>query len=142
MTDNLKRILYLEDDDSISEITKMAFDDFSDFDVLHCRTGKLAIEAFPEFKPDMLLFDVMLPDLDGPGTLRASRDLPDGADVPVVFMTAKAQNHEQQTYFDLGAIGIIVKPFDAFSLSDQVLKVWNERHNAERIVATSPHIAA
>jgi CheY-like chemotaxis protein len=71
-------------------------------------------------KPDLILLDVMMPELDGPSTLRALRDSPRGRDVPVIFMTAKAQPREVESYLALGARGVVVKPFDPMNLPDQV----------------------
>ena len=45
----------------------------------------------------------------------------------MIFMTAKAQTHEQQQYLDLGAASVIVKPFDAFTLGDQLKSIWKSR---------------
>ncbi|MAI89133.1 MAG: hypothetical protein CBB65_01445 [Hyphomonadaceae bacterium TMED5] len=121
------KILYLEDDAHISEIAIMALEDFSDFNVRHCSHGSMAIETFRAYQPDLLLFDVMLPDIDGVETLRRIRQLPGGEHIPVIFMTAKVQKHEQQAYMDLGALSVIVKPFDALNLGDQIKSIWSAR---------------
>ncbi len=139
MSQELRRVLYLEDDPSIAEIAVMAMQEFSNLEVLHCDRGQLAVEAFSEFDPEILLFDVMLPGMDGVQTLDAVRKLPGGADVPVIFMTAKAQTHEQQQYMDLGALSVIVKPFDAFMLGDQLKTLWQTR---QKIPATTENTNA
>lgn len=127
MSKELRKLLYLEDDPFISEVATMALEEFSDLEVLHCDRGIKAIEAFEVFQPDMLLFDVMLPDMDGVETLAEIRKLTNGEGVPVIFMTAKAQTHEQQQYIDMGAVSVIVKPFDAFTLGDQLKSIWSSR---------------
>ncbi len=128
MQKDLKKVLYLEDDPHISEIAIMALEEFSDLTVLHCDHGQDAIARFEDFQPDLLLFDVMLPDIDGIQTLQEIRSRYD-ADPPVIFMTAKAQVQEQKQYFDLGAISVIVKPFDAVHLGDQLKSLWAARVN-------------
>lgn len=135
MSKPLSRILYLEDDPHISEIALISLRDISGFDVLHCASGQEAIDQYDAFAPDLLLFDVMLPDMDGPQTLEAIRTRNGGESAPVVFMTAKAQTHEQQQYMDLGALSVIVKPFDAMMLGDQLNSLWSARAQVANSVA-------
>jgi two-component system OmpR family response regulator len=73
---------------------------------------------------------VMMPKMDGPETLRQLRRLPNAASVPVIFMTARAQVHEQAAHRALGALGVIVKPFDPMTLSLQIREIWDLRHAA------------
>ena len=138
MSQELRRVLYLEDDPSIAEIAVMAMQGFSNLEVLHCDRGQLAVEAFSEFDPEILLFDVMLPGMDGVQTLDAVRNCL-VVRMSVIFMTAKAQTHEQQQYMDLGALSVIVKPFDAFMLGDQLKTLWQTR---QKIPATTENTNA
>ena len=68
----------------------------------------------------MILLDVMMPRLDGPGTLARLRVLPGLEQTPVIFMTARVQSSERDRYLELGAIGVITKPFDPMTLAGQV----------------------
>jgi len=120
----LKKILYVEDDESIAEVVMMTLEDFGDFQVQHCPSGQEAVDAFSVFKPDLVLLDVMMPGMDGPTALQHIRKLPGGSSIPVIFMTAKAQVHQQQEYLDLGALGVIVKPFDPTTLCDQLRQLY------------------
>jgi CheY-like chemotaxis protein len=121
--DGLRRILYLEDDESIAELVSMALGDMAGFDILHCATGRVAVDAVAGFRPQLLLLDVMLPDMDGPQTLAEIRKVKGGG-APVIFMTAKAQVHEQKAYLDLGACAVIAKPFDPLELAEQIRGIW------------------
>jgi CheY-like chemotaxis protein len=125
MAEPLRRVLYLEDDPLIAELAIMALEDLGGLTVRHCYSGREAIEAAPGFAPQLLLFDVMLPDMDGLQTVGHINGLTTGAEAPVIFMTAKAQKHQEQTYLDLGACGVIAKPFDPITLSDQVQTLWS-----------------
>ena len=130
MPDSLTRILYVEDDPDIAEVATMALEEFGAYEVHHCSSGALALRRFPEVAPQLVLMDVMMPQMDGPETLRHLRDMPGGGDVPVVFMTARAQIHEQAAYRALGALAVIVKPFDPMTLSLQISEIWDLRHAA------------
>ncbi|ODA67849.1 DNA-binding response regulator MtrA [Methyloligella halotolerans] len=137
MHEDLKRILYLEDVEEIAEIGLMALEDMGAFLVKHCATGQEAIDAFTTFKPQLCLFDVMLPDISGLDVLKAIRAMPEGRNVPVVFMTAKAQSHEQELYRECGAIDVIVKPFNPLRLSDEVKALWAQHNESQNPTALS-----
>lgn len=128
MTTNLKRILYVEDDPNIAEVAIMTLEDFGDFDVHHCSSGIDAINTLPKYQPQLLLMDVMMPGMDGPETLSRIRKTEGGKNIPVIFMTAKAQTHEQQSYIEMGAVGVIVKPFDPETLCETLNAFWKKAH--------------
>lgn len=130
MYSELRRILYLEDDPNIAEIAQVSLIDISGFEVAHCASGREAINLFSTFNPDLLLFDVMVPDMDGLQTLQHIRAEHPSSRTPVIFMTAKAQTHEQQRYMDEGALSVIVKPFDAFALGQQLKSLWSMNQKA------------
>lgn len=121
---DLKKLLYVEDDESIAEIAVMTLEELGGFDVRHCRSGQAALDCVEAFQPQMILMDVMMPGMDGPETFERLKQMPAAADIPLLFITAKAQVHEQQAYIDLGAAGVIVKPFDPMTLSDQIRDYW------------------
>ena len=83
-------------------------------------SGPMALEVAEREQPDVVLLDVMMPGMDGPTTLRRLREQASTAAIPVVFVTAKVQHHEVQRYLDLGAVGVIAKPFDPMKLPDEV----------------------
>lgn len=125
MEDQLHRVLYVEDEPDIQAVARLALGQLSGFEVEVCSSGKEALDRIGDFKPHLVLLDVMMPGMDGPTTLQALRKMPAGRGVPVIFMTAKAQSHEIAGYKGLGAIGVIPKPFDPITLGDEVRKVWN-----------------
>ena len=71
-------------------------------------------------RPDVILLDVMMPQMDGPGVLSALRRMEGLGETPVIFMTARAQSGEIDRFKTLGAIGVITKPFDPMTLASQV----------------------
>ena len=122
----LKHILYVEDDPDIQMVAQMALEVVGGFTLRTCSSGQEAIEAATQFSPDLILLDVMMPHMDGPGTLAALRALPATAGTPVIFMTAKVQAAEVTYYKSLGAVGVIAKPFDPMQLPQQVRQLWQE----------------
>ena len=120
----LEKILYVEDDEFIAEVTIMTLEDLGGFNVKHCASGKDALLALPDYKPQLVLMDVMMPGMDGPETMETMRKMPEGESIPIIFMTAKAQTHEQKTYMDMGALGVIVKPFDPAKLCGTIEGIW------------------
>jgi two-component system OmpR family response regulator len=125
----LNHILYAEDESDIREIAKIALEDIGGFTVHYCANGKEVLEAAKSFKPDLLLLDVMMPEMDGPVTLQEIRKLPGFENIPVVFMTAKIQSNEIAQYKSLGALEVISKPFDPMMLATLLRDIW-EKHKA------------
>ncbi|HTF96870.1 MAG TPA: response regulator [Cellvibrio sp.] len=124
MTRELTRILYVEDDPDIQAIAMMVLETISGFVVEPCNCGSDALKKAVSFQPDLILLDVMMPGMDGPETLKGLRNFPELKNTPVVFMTAKVQPQEVQGYLDLGAAGVIAKPFDPMSLAQELRDIW------------------
>ncbi len=124
MSSELKRILYVEDDASIRTIAITVLEAVGGFTVIACGSGKQALEAAPAANADLILLDVMMPEMDGPATLKALRLIPQTAQTPAIFMTAKVQAGEILHYKSLGAIDVIAKPFDPMTLSAQISEIW------------------
>ncbi len=124
MSKDLQRILYVEDDPDIQAIALMVLESISGFTVEACSCGTEALDKAPDFAPDLVLLDVMMPGMDGPETLKGLRAIPQLALTPVVFMTAKVQPQEVKSYLELGAAGVIAKPFDPMTLTEELQKIW------------------
>jgi CheY-like chemotaxis protein len=126
----LERILLTEDEPDIQLIAKFALEHVGKFTVELCSSGMEALDKVVNFKPDLIVLDVMMPGMDGPSTLRALRQIEPIAQTPIIFMTAKVQPKEIAEYLALGAIAVIHKPFDAMNLSTRILSIW-EKHHAQ-----------
>jgi two-component system OmpR family response regulator len=123
----LKRILYVEDESDIRTVATMALEAVGGYEVVACGSGVEALAKAPSAKADLLLLDVMMPDMDGPTTLRALRETFAIGDMPVIFMTAKVQAQEIAQYKALGALDVIAKPFDPMQVSAQIHRIWSAR---------------
>lgn len=119
----INNILYVEDELDIQTIAKIALGDIGGFTLETCSSGAEAIEKAKSFTPDLILLDVMMPDIDGPQTLEELRKIPNTASTPVIFMTAKVQAKEIEYYKSLGAIDVISKPFDPMTLAETIKKI-------------------
>jgi len=120
----LERILYAEDEADIQQVASLALEMVGGFTLKICNSGLEAADACEAFEPQLLLFDVMMPDLDGPGALAKIRDIEAYKTTPAIFMTAKVQPEEVQGYLDMGAVEVIAKPFDPMTLASQIQEVW------------------
>ncbi len=69
----------------------------------------------------------MMPGLDGETAFRHLRDDPSTVDLPVIFVTAKAQRHQIDRYLESGVLGVIAKPFDPMTLAERVETLWRSR---------------
>jgi CheY-like chemotaxis protein/HPt (histidine-containing phosphotransfer) domain-containing protein len=111
------RILHVDDEPDIREVVEISLSLDPAFAVRSCASGGDALAATADWSPDLILLDVMMPDMDGPMTLARLRERPQTAEVPVVFMTARAQASELDRFLSLGAAGVIAKPFDPMTLA-------------------------
>ena len=126
MAGDLQRITYVEDEPDIRTVAQIALETVGGFTLDVCTSGPEALEKAAAFKPDLVLLDVMMPEMDGTETFRQLRLMPALAETPIVFMTAKAQAHEIDAYKAMGAAGVITKPFDPMTLVDDVRAIWRE----------------
>ena len=120
----LRRVMCVEDDDDIRLIIEFSLATVGGYEVLACAGGRSALAQVEGFRPDLVLLDVMMPELSGPQTLAALRELPSMLGVPVVFMTAKALPDELEDLLQHGATGVIVKPFDPMTLAQDIRPYW------------------
>jgi len=127
MSAELTRVLMVEDDPDIRAVAHLSLTAVGRFTVELCPSGAEALACVPQFKPELVLLDVMMPDMDGPATLRRLQELPSMRGVPVVFMTAKVQPQEVQEYLALGAVEVVAKPFDPMTLPTSLREIWS-RH--------------
>jgi PAS domain S-box-containing protein len=121
---DLRRILYIEDDESIRKIGTMALETVGGFQVTGCASGAEAVAQAPAVSPDLILLDVMMPDMDGPQTLARLRAIPQTAETPVVFLTAAVQPAELARLRAMGAVDVLAKPFEPMALPQKLREIW------------------
>ena len=116
----IRKVVLCDDDPDIRAIGEISLRDVGGWEVVCVNDGFAAVDAARAEMPDLILLDIMMPNLDGPGTFAKLRGDPQCSGIPVVFMTAKAQSHELRGYTELGAAGVIAKPFDPLTLPEQI----------------------
>lgn len=119
----IRTVLLVDDDPDIRMVGELALSGVGGLDTRVAASGPDAIAAVIADPPDVILLDVMMPEVDGPETFARLRADARSAAIPVVFCTAKTQRHEVERLRNLGAAGVISKPFDPMSLAEQVRNI-------------------
>ena len=115
-----KRILICDDEDDIREVATMSLEMVGGYEVIAANCGADAIAKAAAERPDAILLDVMMPDMDGPTTFKQLQAQEATKGIPVVLMTAKVMSNDLQRFDDLGVQGVIPKPFDPMTLAPQL----------------------
>ncbi|MEB0260578.1 MULTISPECIES: response regulator [unclassified Mucilaginibacter] len=114
-----KQVLIIEDNtdirENIVEILELA-----DFNVLQASNGKAGVDLALKNKPDIILCDIMMPDLDGYGVLYMLNKNPETATIPFIFLTAKAERVDLRKGMEMGADDYLTKPFDDIELLNAI----------------------
>jgi two-component system, OmpR family, response regulator len=124
------KILYVEDEPHIQKIAKLSLEKIGGFEFEACGSAQEALEMAPAYRPDLILLDVMMPEMDGTEALQAFRKIEETQETPIVFVTARLQKHEIEYFRSLGAIAVIGKPFDAIRLPEIVSEIWQNHTDA------------
>lgn len=127
MPPELKNILYVEDDLHVRTTAKLVLEVIGQYNVRDCGSGREALLAAIDFRADLILLDVMLPEFDGVTTLNMLRRMPHMAGVPALFVTSLTAPRDIDTYLRAGAIGVIPKPLMPLRLTGQVRSLWEQR---------------
>lgn len=112
-------IYCIEDDNSIRELVVYSLRN-SDYEAIGFDNGELGMNAIKSRKPDLLLLDVMLPDLDGISILKNIRSDPKTKKLPVIMLTAKSTEYDKVLMLDLGADDYVTKPFGMMELISRI----------------------
>lgn len=114
-----RKILVIEDNvemcENIASILKLA-----NYQVLTANNGRTGIELVQQNQPDLILCDVMMPDLDGYGVLHILNKDPSTANIPFIYLTAKSEQKDFRVGMNLGADDYITKPFDGLELFNAI----------------------
>jgi DNA-binding response OmpR family regulator len=129
------RLLVVEDDHDIGTMLKIYFE-AKGFEVSHATNGSDALEKTRQGMPNLIILDIMLPDIDGYEVCRILRTHTRTSHIPVIFLTQKDERSDKLQGLELGADDYVTKPFDIEELR---LRVQNAIGRAERESLTDPH---
>ena len=119
------KILIIDDDADIRLIARLSLSRVGGMKVIEATSGVEGVRKAQGERPDVILLDMMMPAMDGLETLSALRSQPATAMTPVIFLTAKAVGDEVERMTSLGAAGVLIKPFDPRTLSQDVRALVN-----------------
>ena len=125
----MKRIVLIEDSPDLRETTQEILE-LADYKVFTAENGKAGIELVKSEKPDLVICDIMMPELDGYGVLKILGKNPETAGIPFIFLSAKTEKSEVRKGMNLGADDYITKPFDDTELLDAI---DTRLHRSERL---------
>lgn len=131
-----KKIFIAEDNPQFCELYRMALES-EGYKVVFANTGKEAVDKIPGEKPDLIILDVMMPEMDGYEVCRTLRDLPEFALTPVIMLTAKTTDEDKIKGYNVGADDYITKPFSLKVLRARVRNIL-ERSAVKKFEAAKP----
>ncbi len=119
----MSKVLVIDDEPLLHRIIKLALR-ASGYDVTSAGSGREGIEAASRERPDVILLDVLMPDMDGPTVLREIQSLSPTLSVRIIFMTGMfGEERDVDAYVALGASGVIFKPFRPFDLAASIERI-------------------
>lgn len=118
-----KRILIVDDESDIREVAQMSLEMVSGWQVLTAESGDEGIAKAKQEKPDAILLDAMMPDMDGAATFEKLQADLSTKQIPVIMFTAKVQPADRKRFADLGVKDVIAKPFDPMKLGGQITAI-------------------
>lgn len=119
----MKRILLVDDEDDIREVAQLSLEMVGGWEVLAASSGQEALRRAESERPDAILLDVMMPDMDGPTTFRNLQANPATHGIPVLLLTAKVRSADRERFAELGVAGVLSKPFDPLTLAQEIASV-------------------
>lgn len=118
-----KQVLIIDDEETIQTVVQFGIRMRTGWQVLTASSGMQGIQTAQAEQPDVILLDVMMPEMDGIDTFKTLQSHPETEQIPVIFLTAKAQTAEKRQFNELGVSGVITKPFNSLDLPEQIAKI-------------------
>ncbi len=115
-----KCILVIDDEVRLSAVVQVCLENLGGWNVVVAQSGKEGLIKAETNRPDAILLDVMMPDMDGLTLFQRLQESPTTQTIPVILLTAKAQTSDHAQFMQLGVVGVITKPFDPMTLSEQI----------------------
>ncbi len=116
----MKRILVIDNEPYIQEVAQICLETVAGWTVDTASSGLEGLNIALKKRPDAILLDVMMPEIDGLATFANLQEHPETREIPVLLLTAKVQASDLRYYADLGITNTIAKPFDPIQLAQQI----------------------
>jgi two-component system OmpR family response regulator len=123
---NIQSVLYVDDDPHVCKVVQATLCSIAGLNVHTVGAGERAIDLAYEWRPDLILMDVMMPGLGGPDTFKRMREHALLAHIPIIFLTEEVLPAEIAHFLQLGAIGVIGKPVDPLKLGHELFAIWEK----------------
>ena len=122
----IARILVVDDDQVIQQLLKVNLE-LEGYEVEVASDGEEALRSFGAFQPNLVLLDIMMPKMDGWEVSRRLKDRPGAGSVPIVLLSARAQDSDVKRGSEIGVAAYVTKPFDPIALLDLVADLLARR---------------
>jgi CheY-like chemotaxis protein/HPt (histidine-containing phosphotransfer) domain-containing protein len=129
----IRKVLLVDDEPDIRRVGELSLRAVGGWRVVLADSGSKVVALARTERPDVILLDVMMPDVDGPTTLELLRADPDTRSIPVVFLSARVMRDGVDHYLSLGAAGVLAKPFDPMSLAADLTRILAGAPKAPRV---------
>jgi two-component system, OmpR family, response regulator len=121
------RVLIIDDEQDMRMIVRYAMAEEGEVEVAEAESGAEGLRVAEDLRPDVILMDVKMGSMDGSAVLAALKQNSATACIPVILITATTDSRELTRLKKLGAIGILPKPFDPVTLTEQVLDILRKK---------------
>ena len=126
-----KHILIIDNEQYIQEVAQICLETVAGWQVTTASSGQEGLEKAAIEQPDLILLDVMMPDMDGPTTFQHLQANAATQQIPVILLTAKVQASDRRRYTELGMKAAIAKPFDPLTLAGQIAEILDWTLNSQ-----------
>ncbi|WP_374950737.1 response regulator [Mucilaginibacter sp.] len=138
----MKKVLVIEDNDDIRE-NVVEIIELAGYTVYSAQNGKAGVDLALKHLPDIILCDIMMPEMDGYGVLYILNQHPETSTIPFIFLTAKAEHLDLRKGMDLGADDYLTKPFDDMELSQSIESRLKKKERQQKFYSASlDHLGA
>jgi two-component system, OmpR family, alkaline phosphatase synthesis response regulator PhoP len=135
------KILVVDDEKDIVDLLKYNLEREKEFEVITALNGKEAIEQATENKPDLMLLDIMMPEINGFEVCKKLKNSPITSNIPVIFLTAKENEIDEIIGLELGADDYIQKPISPRKVIARIKSVFRRVYSeGEKTIKTDEHI--
>ena len=125
-TMGIERVLLVDDEPAIRKVAELSLRAVGKWEVILAASGAEAIRVASATKPDLILLDAVMPEMDGPATLASLRETEAGAEIPIIFLTGKSSEGDCERFLAMGARGVLPKPFDPMKLPGPIRRILGD----------------